>query len=125
MYATQRTAEHSGGVRRGKGDGVRRIFSTLLASGLLLGVGCSSAARVVPAGSAADPCPIVMWWADRTNSLPEPADTPQSLSDAQSIADSLPTAEGQAFMNLYKDLSSNMSGAAYSKEATNFETSYC
>jgi hypothetical protein len=48
------------------------------------------------------------------------ADAPESLEEAQGIADSLAGDEGDAFL-----LSSNMSDAAYGTEAESFVVSYC
>jgi len=54
-----------------------------------------------------------------------PIDAPESLQEAQGIADSLPPDEGQAFVQLYKDLASDMNDAAFVSEASRFEASYC
>jgi hypothetical protein len=104
-------------------DALRAMSRVVLASSLLVGLACSSGGN--GGGSAADPCPIVEWYADTSGSVSEPSDVPVGLDQAQALADSLPDAEGQAFMQLWDDLMSNMSDAAYSSEAASFEATYC
>ena len=98
-----------------------RVVSLLLVSCLLFGSACSSGDPTSDhspsdsGGSSVDPCHIVFWWAD----------TSGTVQQAQDIADSLPPDEGQAFLQLYNDLASDMSDAAFVSEASSFEASYC
>jgi hypothetical protein len=87
----------------------------------LLGSACSSG----DSKTSADPCPIVRWWADASGNVAKPGDAPESLQQAQVIADSLQGAEGEAFLQLYKDLASDLTDAEYASEANSFEASYC
>ena len=110
------------------GTSRQRSVSLLLVTGLLLATGCSAGgdSNGGSGGSSADPCPIVRWWADNpSGGVPKPDDAPESRSEAQDIADSLPSNEGQAFMQLYDDLASNLSDAAYANEVDHFEFQFC
>jgi len=97
------------------------VLLGMFALGVVASAISSGGKSLVPA----DPCPIVQWWADTSGSVPQPGDAPESLAEAQAIADSLPGDEGAAFMQLYDDLDSNLSDAAYGNEAERFEASYC
>jgi len=108
-----------------------RVVTLLLVSCWLFASACSSGGPPSDhspsdsGGSSVDPCHIVFWWADTSGTVPVPIDAPESLQQAQGIADSLPPDEGQAFLQLYKDLASDMNDAAFVSEASRFEASYC
>jgi len=108
------------------GDHVRPPgVSLFLACCLLLAPACSSGSSGSSSGSSADPCPIVAWWADASGSVSEPAGAPESLQEAQEIANSLPSGEGQIFLQLYSRHDLVSSDPAFADESSAFQSSYC
>jgi hypothetical protein len=87
--------------------------------------GCSSSAASDPVAHA---CALVAYWADTSGSVSDPDSGPTSVSEVTEIAkEGWPNDTGMAaqFVQLYDDLSSDLSDSQYAAEAAAFESANC
>ncbi len=102
---------------------MRRVWILVLAAALVAPA-CSSAGG----GSVGQACEVVRWWADSSGAVAKPDAAPESRPAAVDLGQSAwpdDTAAADQFVQLYDDLSSDMSDSQYADEANAFEATSC